>query len=298
MFSRLAPQPHWNTATVAPTLRGERQQEADRGLQRHDERAEHRHQQDHREADDDEHERDERAAEPVRDVDLHRGRTGDRDRHPVLLRRGSAAMALIRLTSAIVLSEVGPESGITCMIAVSSVAFGRRLADGLHVGQRRDPVLHLVRSVMKSLFCVTSISSTSGAVAALAEVLRREVVGDARTRARRLRAVRREAQLHRRGRDGDDAEDRDHEGEEERGHLLDERAPAGAERVRAVLRRGDRARAEAGARPSGSAGAREREHGGQEGRGPADREEHGEGRADAHDAEERDARRSAARRAR
>ena len=46
-------QPHWKTATVAPERDAERQQEAERGLERHQDRAEHQHQQQERQPDDD-----------------------------------------------------------------------------------------------------------------------------------------------------------------------------------------------------------------------------------------------------
>ena len=77
----------------------------------------------------------------VGDVDLHGGRAGDRDGHVVLPLEARRTARGCGCTSAMVLSEVGPESGIDLHDRGVERLVRRRLADGLDVRQRRDPVL-------------------------------------------------------------------------------------------------------------------------------------------------------------
>ncbi len=72
--------PSWKTATVAPRVASTREQEAEGRGQRHQDRAEHDHQQEERQPDHDGQVDRQRVAEPLGHVGRDRGQAGDPDR--------------------------------------------------------------------------------------------------------------------------------------------------------------------------------------------------------------------------
>ena len=72
-------QPHWKTATTAPKVASDAQQEPERRGQRHEQRPEDQRQQQEREPDDHQQVGQERVAQLARDVDDDRRLAGDTD---------------------------------------------------------------------------------------------------------------------------------------------------------------------------------------------------------------------------
>ena len=162
-----------------PMRRERREQEAERRLDRHEDRPEHEQQQHDRQPDDDERERHERVVQPVRDVD----RDGGRSRSPRWAcrtpPRSAAARSRISCTSCFVSGSFGALSGITWMIAVSTVSFGQ-------------PVAHVDDAVELGEACADRVEVVED-VGGLRDVDRddeRAVVARARTRRRSCRRPR------------------------------------------------------------------------------------------------------------
>ena len=78
--NRPANQPHWKTATTAPNVASDAQQEPEGRGQRHQQRPEHERQQQEREPDHDQQVGQQRVAQLARDVDDDRRLARDPDR--------------------------------------------------------------------------------------------------------------------------------------------------------------------------------------------------------------------------